>query len=592
MRDHSDEQHGAGRASAWLHAAQHVKGHLLHGVWVVVVLTALTQFLHSLHLDVVHQLDHFFTSHVVTRLHQMPWADAREPEPGPGALTVQLLEISPELRLLALDEPAPTLATVQRLQGVRPISRAAMLELLNQLAQCLERQCPGPHSQLVQTKVLALDVDLIPLPEDPESVHMATLSLLDRLRRQVHVVLVVLGRESIREQQRRNDFIRQAGCIREDGRRSDGTPATSPGGLFLASPRLLANVGEAPLQFPASRLNSLLHKSEAPGWFPGLGNLSFLLWRHNSTSAGADPAAGPAWRGLTQMCMELGLDTPGVTQLMEDKLAVEQLHGKAEEFIEASWHWAYYNWRLFDSERLRFTPLGLSTDWPVDAPLKREWQAQALAAGLAQLREMPLLAPVLLISVEGAAGYDKFLTPAATPVPVTGASIHALQALSLDQRVNGRVWHVPATALIDALLGLVFLAAWALLGCLLSLRQKAWPGCIRLLSALIPPMLAGLIVFASLWIAAASMSYDIWFNPVYVLLGMTAHAYIEGWQHGDASQAPRDPWGRNAWREWRQAGGRTVPAHLRDSMSTAALRWLALLLGVYGLVVNIIATTH
>jgi hypothetical protein len=84
--------------------------------------------------------------------------------------------------------------------------------LLHRLADCLAPQgalsCPRPASADQAPRVLAIDMDLAPLPGDSKAVRDAMVAALDALRRHVHVVTIVLDRVDDEARSRRNEFMK------------------------------------------------------------------------------------------------------------------------------------------------------------------------------------------------------------------------------------------------------------------------------------------------------------------------------------------------------------------------------------------------
>lgn len=479
--------------------------HLLRGLRMALVLTAVTQLLHAMHLEALASFDHRFTSAVVSRLLQHESIEER-PAARHGLLAVQQLEIGADLRMLALEAGHVDAATIRRLDGVRPIDRRAMAELLQQLAQCLGdgERCIAAGAR---PRVLAIDVDLAPLTKDDASARPAMLAALKALRQHLAVVVIALDRGTDTERLTRNAFMMAAGCSLADGSVAGSEPPAQPHGLYFASSRLMQREHEGPLYY--------LSKAKQPGdlspLFPALGQLAHL-------AASPEALTADGKRSLTHLCAEA---KAGPSQLTEDRMNPADAPGYAVHQLEARYERAYFNWPLLYSEALRFTPLS----WDGDGRWTEQLQAQ--------LREHRLQAPILMLSVDGGAGNDRFATPGALARPVGGATLHALQALSLQQPLKEASWQ---GALADLLLG----AGFVLLACmihvyLLGALHHHLPGLTRLVLATTSVVLALLFSWLGVVLAGWLMSrpeHPLWFNPMYVVLGMALHAFLEGWSSG------------------------------------------------------------
>lgn len=490
--------------------------HLLRGLRMALVLTAVTQLLHAMHLDTLASFDHRFTRAVVSRLLQHESIEDR-PAARHDLLAVQQLEIGADLRVLALEAGNADAATIRRLEGVRPIDRRAMAELLQQLARCLGdgERCIAAGAK---PRVLAIDVDLAPLPNDDATTRTAMLQALTALRHHVAVVVIALDRGTNTEQQARNGFMAAAGCSSTEGSVAGRDKAAQQHGLYFASSRLVQREHEGPLYY----LTEARQPADPSPHFPTLGLLALL-------AAKPAPLDADEQRSLTQLCTAAQAGPP---ELAEDRMSPADAPGYAVQQLEARYRRAYFNWPLLYSEALRFTPLG----WDGQG----RWSEQLLA----QLREHRLQAPILVLNVDGGAGNDRFATPGALARPVGGATLHALQTLSLQRPLNEASWQ---GALADLLLG----AGSVLLACmihvyLLGTLHHHLPGLTRLVLAATSVLLALLFSWLGVVLASWLMSrpeHPLWFNPMYVVLGMALHAFLEGWssgaQHASESQGSR-----------------------------------------------------
>ncbi len=484
---HSNEVHEDGHAHGRWAAYRH---HVRKGMTAALLLTALTLCLHALHLPWVHRFDHFFTSLVVLQSHATSDDDERK-DATAAQLPVQLIEISALARVQAFDHAHPDYRDVERLQGVRPLDRSATAQLLAALADRLE---DSSRTEAPPT-VLALDFDVSPLIGDAPAVTEATAQALDRLRQHLDLVLIALPRSEPAQVTAQRDFMRhQAKC-------ATGPPPKGQHGLYFASAELLTRQGEGPLHFAATCQGSPC--AAGPAIFPALGGLSHLLWQQaQGKTLSKDEQAS-----LTHLCTQ---SEPAPSPALKD-----------------AWHLKLYNWPLLQTERLIFSPIQADPDALKQGVSNRE---HALQTTLDQIRKLELKAPLLMLAIDGGAGHDKFISPAALAAPVSGVSFHALQAMSLAEPLEQGGWSALWGALVDLLLGAVFVLAASWFAVLLEPVKPRWPHLWLLLGSILPLMIAALLLWLSLLAGARLMLYGgYWFNPVYVIAGLLIHCYVEGW---------------------------------------------------------------
>ena len=512
---------------------QHFKAEMPFGFGLVVFLTACTLILHSWTVPALDRLEHGFVSQVVARaLAQQrsaqdgPAGDVERREVGPrDGFRIQQIELSGEFRALALEEPDPDAATVRRLDGVRPLSRAAMAALLQQLAECIRPGglCPSTMSDRAQRpQVLALDVDLAPLrpctgPGDAEC--RAVRDALDALRQQVHVVVIALKRPEREANDLVAAFMRDSHCTR-------AAPSDSRKGLYFASPLLFERSHQGPLRFPAT----FGHGTHAR-WFPGLGTLTWM-------ASQPKPLPREQVETLTSLCEAAYRSTPALEHAIDGGLLV------SDAGADHAYTWRYLNWLAMEDERsLEFTPVGLP-----DSALGPD--SGRCAPGLARqacldhfvdtLRKFGLGAGTLLLSVDAGGTNDKFTSPGLRAAPVSGAMVHAVQALSVGRNLaDARAWGIAADVALGALMmmALAALKLWALE----PLRHRL-PYVGALLSTAAVLGVTALFSALAVDISARMLRSDLWFNPLFVMIGLALHALIEGWL--PEPQAAQGPWAR------------------------------------------------
>lgn len=526
---------------------------LLRGFRLALVLTAVTQILHACNFQALSRFDHAFTTAVVSRLLQPEAIEARS-EKRHDLMAVQQIEVGADLRVLHMEAQQTDADTVRRLDGIRPIDRAAMAALLQQLAKCLaEPTCLAPDAH---PKVLAIDVDLAPLPKDESSLP-EMIAALQALRRHVEVVAIVLDRSDDEQRRARNAFMRTAECTQQ---KDLTAPNSHAHGLYFASSRLLQRAGSGPLYYLDEAKSQ--HEAIAPR-FPSLGMLAYLA-TGPKTFSDNDRAS------LTNLCEQAHSNK---TKLTEDHMLAADAPGLVVRELEHQYRTRYFNWTLLHSEALRYLPLRSIDE-------QQAWTKQLQA----QLQDLQLQAPILVLNIDGGAGNDRFQTPGALMAPVSGATLHALQALSLQQSLHAATL---SGALADLVLGLICVLAGCLIHVyLLHALHQRLPGLTRLLLAGISLLLA--LGFSALGVMLAGwlmVQCRLWFNPLYVVLGMALHAFIEGWTSAEADGQDHDKPAPGAMALVTQVFLRAAPPHEQawDARLRLASYWLLMLFGIVAL---------
>lgn len=474
-------------------------GRFLHGLPAVLLLTLLTVVVHATHA--FDSFDSWFVRHSVRLLlaaqHSDPAADEVPVRKG-DANAIQVIQASTWLRVRALEHDGKDLeqAELDRVGGVRPMDRARLAALINALATALPSPAVG-----AAPRVVAIDIDVAPLlagcsAANPQSraaqtpIHDA----LNALREKAHVIVIALSRPDLAQRICRNTFMARARCTTTEN-------WSAAGQLHFASPRLFHAHDDYALKYP-------FDAAAAGDPFPGLGNLIHLRL-HDRNDAKHMSA-------LTALCRE-ATAAGGALELLEDRVEQGGLEpGKVE------YKWRRLNWKLLDDDRIRSTVL--SKD---EVQLDRDDRIVALhplAPGVLDSR-------VIILGVDGGLRHDRFDAAAATPDPVSGALMHALVALSSDEPVYE---NESIAFAFDALIGMGFVAAWAILAVLLARVAAAstLTGTVGWLAAAMPILLA----LGIGWIAMNRLSplalerWSLWANPAYVLGGLVLHAYLEAWR--------------------------------------------------------------
>lgn len=495
--------------------ADEVRTHLRQGLPLLVLLVALTVVIHERHW--IPGFDEYFARQVAP----LRSSEAAGDDLLPGRRGVHVLEVSPVARTALLEQVDPVAgATIERLQGVRPIDRAKMALLLGSLAKRMDS---------VRPEVIAIDIDLAPLEQGkPASQGTAdcdhehkVIDALNALRTKSDVIVIALDRADPSQQRRRNEFMVNAGCASaavpnavEGVRTTCGRPMEKPPhDLYFASSRLFAKEREAPMKFPGRRTGP--QTTDHPEVFPSLGTLIHVL------SAQAKPRRSLA-TALCDQALHRVATPAGNPALLEDALAVGQAGSRAAFAIDEHYDMRWFNWRLLDSPSIARSVL----------------QGPDPGSLMAAVGDDVFKARAVILSVDAGASHDKYDLPSASGDRVSGAMLHALQAQSVWPPLRESTF---VGAVIDGVIGGVFLVATAFLMPALTLVRKVLPHLSGTGLLVVPALLAVLLAFASLWAAAWTVNHDVWINPIYVILGLTAHAYVDA-SHANAAHHEHTPW--------------------------------------------------
>lgn len=452
--------------------------------------------------------------------------------PAPHELQIQQLEISATSRVTELEQRSGIEAVVQRLGGVAPIDRGKMAEAIDALAKRLP--VPGPTAAV---PIVAIDVDLAPLEAGATTLpqRQAMLEAIEGLRQRAHVIAVTLPREAGPDGSRddRNCFMRATSCTRLAGASAEPPPdhgrcdplprrADEPKlhALFFASPRLFQPTGSYPTKYPYKLKTSgdkeFRERMALPPFFPSLGTLIQLQHRHGfshallplgSASDKQDRTLTEARQSLTALC-EQAHSAPRDGALLEDRMATPDAEPIARSYDEQR-----YSWRLLDDPRLQHTT--------VDS-IASIRDAQALG-------DAALARPVVLLGVDGGASYDKFGIAGLSAQTVSGAGLHALQALSIEWQPSALKQKF-AGILVDVGLGIVYSLLWlAFYGPLLKPLRSRMPVIGGWLIAGVPLGLGVGLAWMCFKLVAIGMEIDLWINPIYIVVGLLLGIYVDAW---------------------------------------------------------------
>jgi hypothetical protein len=523
---------------------------------VLLLLCLLTAFIHQCHL--LDNLDGWFmrkaVESVVLGQHQAEGSTLELPD---WNKRIVVLEASTLMRVTQLEHGGQDLdqSTLDRLGGVRPIDRIKFAEFLNALASRLELM---HEKQLQLPTVVAIDVDMTPLqPSTASAESDAMRAALNRLRKHVHVVAIVLDRQTEDERRARNRFmVKEAECSLE-------SPGTDKKGLYYASSRVFYEAYGYPLHFPQARNSGLRglvsSRSDTPGQeadctepgceYPSVANLIHAL---------AEKKASPATHAtLTHLCYQASRE-PKDGLIPEDRVAGREcLPGYESDCtypIKDRYRLQRINWKLAG-----IGPIEPHLLAPESAAL-----TQKGAVTLGRLDLAALSAGTVLVGIDGGSRQDRFDGATVMTGPISGAQLHALQAASRSDPVAE---NYSLGMLIDFVVGLVFLASWFAAHRLLHSAEEHFPKArsfMELATVMVPAGLAALFAFCYFKFVAPGLlrHADLWSNPAYLLLGLVVHAYIEAaYRKGEHGTDSDFSFGAaSAWKRWPPDLGAVVPA--------------------------------
>lgn len=486
--------------------------------------------------------------------------------PAAGTLQITHLELSAQMRVSKLEQQTDVKPILDRLGGVAPINRGEMANVVSALA---ERLKAVKHDAGSPTPIVAFDIDLAPLEggvtTDRQRNEM--IRAITNLREHAHVIAVVLPRsdKDALGHNARNCFMIQAQCTRLNGgtaavaaaapscETSTPLPETAKA-LFFASPRLFHQPGSHPNRYPY-KLNAAAAEEKAKGtpwasrlppYFPSLGTAiqqqHHYEFAHAANSATRHGIEGNdalnARQTLTALCEQAHAPAAG-GELLEDWMSTPLSRAIIDSYDQRR-----LSWRLLDDPRLNHTT--------VDGLLSIT-STNGLSDGF-------FGGPVLLVGIDGGAAYDKFSVAGIAPQAVSGAGIHALQALSIGVQspLAEKLWGIFVDVVLSAAYSLLWYWAYRWLR---PLRQKM-PVVGGWLVAATPLFIGGLLVWACVRFVIVGMNVDLWINPIYIIAGLLIGIYVDAWNDAErdsqaavgASESHSGLYGLGAAREALRSG--------------------------------------
>jgi hypothetical protein len=434
-------------------------------------------------------------------------------------------------RFVTLLELGPT-AFEKDFQRRSPLERGCIAETLERLAVRLaERQPPGgfpvvaididvtldggePRAPQASASAASggaraknSDPDAVTCIDDPDRIRGA----LETLTEHATVIALALERRTPAQRKARNEFVK-ATCsesFRPGGLVDPNTRSTKTkdGGVYFASAAAFSR-GTRPIYETPTNRRPLSGKSKAedlglvlPGHYPSLGNMLAIARRaHDSGIAGKD-----AVETLTSLCTSV--HEQAKRKKMIDVVLMDDLVLASVGDITVDEVALHYDFGLINF---------LAADVQV-----REVKLERLA----HISRQPVLSSTIVLALTDGSTGDRFITPNNAEDFTPGAWLHAANAISLGGGLTKADMLVKLVA--DLAAGLLFSA---LAASVLHLRSTPWPTrplIHRALQLGLPVVIAGVVVSLGFCLSARLLSLGVWFNPLYMAIGMALHAYVD-----------------------------------------------------------------
>lgn len=424
-------------------------------------------------------------------------------------------------------------AVAKRLDGIRPIDRCALAQLLSVLAARLAAEKINP--------VIAIDIDTAPISMALTQPECTTemIKAIGQLRESSTVIAITLGRESEDDRSARNAFMVAAKCT------TNGSNDRHP--LYFASPSFFFDKHSYPMSFPFSlkkEIGGMSSLQKGGSYFPSLGNLLGLqLQRRKYGPTSYDDT-------LTLLCSQASGNKSEIvpSSLLQDIVEfgdAQEHHTDAEppcrshsvcsprEFCIDAYEQVHFNWRwLFATdysgiEYSTFNDFTWRDPKQVSVPLDNPESLLKIA--------IPDRTEAIILAVEGGGEVDRFDVPHASWTAVQGASLHALQAILVQDKEKRLAVHSSLSFAADWVVGLAFLLLWGLISPVYERMRLR--GVVAVAAKVFTPLLiAAFLYFCVFYYLSPRLmsmqSAAFWLNPSYVLLGLLLHAYIEVSEEG------------------------------------------------------------
>jgi hypothetical protein len=413
-----------------------------------------------------------------------------------------------------------------------PTPRGCIAQAMDHLTQLLQsRQFPGGFP------VVAIDIDITldgsEMGQPPSGLAgscidnpMAINAALERLREHATVIALALERHDDAGRRARNAFIARTcssgfepGAPKSKGKRD--------GGVYYASAATFSRgtepVYEAPTVLKKDK-DKLMPRDDIrqvtnvagvslPPIFPSLGNLLGLARTSHKNGALVKGAVA----ALTSVCnavkpqqqgrpsLPLNLDA----LLIDDVIFTDRTGGAVAAVLHR-----------YDTTLLNF--------------LRGDAQVRAQAVPrVADLKDVTLSSSTILLALTDGSTADRFVTPHDETEFAGGAWLQAVKSLStadgLAKTAYGGKW------LADLLAGVLFCVLITPMHWLMKHPWRHHPFTHRALVLGLPAVCAAIVIGVGFLLSAWLLPLGVWFNPLYMALGMAVHSYV------DASARPSAP---------------------------------------------------
>jgi hypothetical protein len=275
---------------------------------------------------------------------------------------------------------------------------------------------------------------------------------------------------------------------------------------------------------------------QLPGYFPSLGNIMSLLAQQKKP-----PSESIYGQTTEALCEAAEFQFPHGVLLAVGDIPEAAPRGVAEFRPEDLYKPSYLDLTR-GSVRTHLEPVD-----HIPAMVK------AVGNAIQEWTQRPQTAPPMFIVAIDDGHTDKYFT--VQNAYVSGDSIQALTAFSQ----NSPLKESPRlNALADLIFGCMYLGFWICIWTRLRRLRPTAPVCATVMLISAPAVLALFLSLVTVWCSASMLPYGRWIDPLLILLGLTAHAYLTLAQEAGEEMLGEGRAGRRALDKHIACGGSLV----------------------------------